>query len=177
MERYDFAIFAKTLKSYYPRETNLLPTKEVIELWFHQLEDLEYNVIMTFLGKWVAVNKWSPSIADIRQGCMSLTNGPVLDWSEAWERVLRTLGKYGRNRAVEALESLDEITRTAVKRLGYTELCNSENIAVDRANFRTIYEELQQREVGDRAIPPKVQAMITQLLDNRLMIEKGTDDD
>ena len=66
MTRIEFATFAMALKTYYPRE-NLLPNEQALELWFRQLQDISYQVAEVGLHKWVALNKWSPSIADIRE--------------------------------------------------------------------------------------------------------------
>ena len=65
MNRKEFALFASALRTYYPRE-KLLPNEQAMELWFNQLQDIPYKVAELTLNKWVATNKWSPSIADIR---------------------------------------------------------------------------------------------------------------
>ncbi len=44
------------------------------------------------------------------------------------------------------MESLDEVTREAVKRLGFQNICLSENIVADRARFAEIYQAIQQRK-------------------------------
>jgi hypothetical protein len=46
----------------------------------------------------------------------------------------------------------------------------SEEIQVDRANFRMIYEQEQQREKQDAQLPPKLKALITNM---PLMLEEG----
>ena len=57
-------------------------------------------------------------------------------------------------RQEEALASMDEVARRAVKRLGWKELCMSENIMQDRANFRMVYEQEQNRAT-ERAMLPE----------------------
>ena len=44
------------------------------------------------------------------------------------------------------MESFDEVTREAVKRLGFQNICLSENIVADRARFAEIYQAIQQRK-------------------------------
>ena len=61
--------------------------------------------------------------------------------------------RYGSYREVEALESLDELTRATVERLGYRSLCLSEEIEMDRANFRRVYETLAERKRRDESMP------------------------
>lgn len=74
MTREEFGVFSSALKTYYPKET-LLPNKAAMELWYRQLQDIPYQIAESALNKWVATNKWSPSIADIRQISSWIING------------------------------------------------------------------------------------------------------
>lgn len=165
----EFAIFASALRTYYPKE-KILPNEQALELWYKQLQDIPYQVAEVTLNKWVAINKWSPSIADIREQATVLIKGEVKEWGDAWQDVLSAMGKYGSYQEQKALDSLDETTRRVVKRLGFRNLCMSEEIQVDRANFRMIYEQEQQREKQDAQLPPKLKALITNM---PLMLEEG----
>lgn len=172
MNRKEFALFASALRTYYPRE-KLLPNEQAMELWFNQLQDIPYKVAELTLNKWVATNKWSPSIADIREQATDLTKGEAKDYGEAWQDVLKAIGKYGAYDEKGALESLDETTRRVVKRLGFRNLCLSEEIQVDRANFRMIYEREIQREKQSAQLPPKLKELITNT--TLLLGEGGTE--
>ena len=55
------------------------------------------------------------------------------------------------------MERLDDITRKCVKRLGFQNLCTSENVIADRANFRMAYEQEQKAEKEIRQLPPALQ--------------------
>ena len=169
MNKKDFAIFASALRTYYPKE-NLLPNEQAMELWYKQLQDIPYPIAELTLNRWVATSKWSPSIADIRQQAISLTRGDGKEWGEAWQDVLTAIKMYGTYREEEALESLDDTTRTVVRRLGFRNLCLSEEIQVDRANFRMIYEQQQQRDKQDAQLPPKLKELIGNM---SLMLEGG----
>lgn len=159
MNKREFAIFASALRTYYPKE-NILPNEQALELWFKQLQDIPYNVAEVTLNKWVAINKWSPTIADIRVGATEIVEGGAKEWGDAWQEVLRAINKYGSYREQEALESLDDVTRQAVKRLGFKNICMSEELQVDRANFRMIYEQEQERKKQDAQLPPKLKELI-----------------
>lgn len=169
MNKKEFALFASALRTYYPKE-NILPNEQALELWYKQLSDIPYKVAEVTLNKWVATNKWSPSIADIREQATSISLGTPKDWGDAWQEVIRAISKYGSYREAEALESLDETTRRVVKRLGFKNICMSEEIQVDRANFRMIYEQLQQRDKQDTQLPQQLKALISNM---PLMIEEG----
>lgn len=159
MNKKEFATFAMALKTYYPRE-NLIPNDKALELWFMQLKDLDYKTIEIVLNKWVATNKWSPSIAEIREAAAEITSPAIPDWGEAWEKVLKVVWHYGSYEPEKAMAELDEITAAAVKRVGYYEICQSTNIAVERANFRDIYNNLAERKKTRQQIAPQILAMI-----------------
>lgn len=162
MTKEEFKLFALALKTYYPKD-GLLPNAQAMDLWYAQLNDLPYEVASTALNKWVATNKWSPTIADIRSTSADLMQGEMPDWGAGWERVVKCIGAYGYNRQDEALETMDEITRQCVKRLGWMNLCSSENLMADRANFRQIYEELSTRKHHQQMIPAEVMERIGQI--------------
>ena len=169
MNKKEFAIFASALRTYYPKE-NILPNEQALQLWFNQLNDIPYDVAEVTLNKWVATNKWSPSIADIREQATDITQGAGKDWGDAWQDVLRAIRLYGSYEELKALESLDETTRKVVKRLGFRNLCFSEDIQVDRANFRMIYEQQLQRDRQDAQLPPRLKAIISNM---PMMLEEG----
>lgn len=162
MNKREFALFVSALRTYYPRE-KLLPNEQAIELWFNQLQDIPYELAEITLNKWVATNKWSPSIADIREQATTITYGEVKDWGEAWREVLKAINDYGSYRELEALESMDERTRRVVDRLGFRNICLSENIDHDRANFRMIYEQLVERDKQDAQLPPRLKELIASM--------------
>jgi hypothetical protein len=165
----EFAIFASALRTYYPKE-KLLPNEQAMELWFKQLQDIPYNVAEVTLNKWVATNKWSPSIADIREQAAGITQGEAKEWGDAWQDVLKAISKYGSYREDEALASFDDITRRVVKRLGFRNLCFSEEIQVDRANFRMMYEQQLQRDKQDAQLPARLKALISNM---PMLLEEG----
>ena len=166
MERREFAVFASALRTYYPRE-NLLPNDHAMELWFRQLEDVPYQLAEVALQKWVATNKWSPSIAEIREMTVSITDGEMPDWGEGWEQVLRAIRRCGSYDQASAMDMLDDVTRKCVERLGYRNLCMSENINQDRANFRMLYEQIAERKKKEAVLP-------TGLLQTISMMRLGT---
>ena len=155
----EFGSFAAALKTYYPKD-NLLPNEQAIELWYAALRDLPYEVASNALMILVQSSKFPPSIAEIREAAAKLIHGETKDWSKAWEEACRAMSRFGRDRKSLAYETLDELTREVVDRLGYRNLCMSENVASDRANFRTIYTELAERRTETSKLSPQIQALI-----------------
>lgn len=159
----EFGQFAAALRTYYSRE-NILPNQQAMELWYRQLQDIPYEVAEAVLSKWVSANKWSPSIADIREGMAAIASGgQTPDWGQGWNQAMEAIRKYGSYDEPSALASLPPLTRETVRRLGYRSLCWSENQVADRANFRQVYEILTKRESEQRKIPLPVRQKIAAL--------------
>ncbi len=162
MDKKQFAAFAMALKTYYPRE-QLLPNQQAMELWFRELCDIPFDVAEMALRKWVATNKWSPSIADLREMTSGIVNGDPMSWGESWEKALEAVRKYGSYNKGKALESLDPITRKCVESIGYMELCMSENIMADRAHYQRIFEVYSKREQTNQRIAAPLLDAISRL--------------
>lgn len=160
MDKREFAIFADAMKTYYPKEKNLLPNDRALELWFDQLSDIPYDVATIGLRKWVAISEWSPSIADVRRMASEVTRPKVKSWGEAWEDVIRSIQRYGHVDPKGAFAMMDDITKKVVRQIGYMNLCMSENQAADRANFRTMYEREAERQAQDAQLPTSLRELI-----------------
>lgn len=146
------------IKTYYPN-TQILPNNAAMELWYQQLQDIPYKVCTLAVNKWVAINKWSPTIADIREYAAGIRRQES-DWSEAWEELMKNIQIYGFYRVAEGKKALSDLTRKTVERIGYVHICNSENIIADRANFRDIYNSLLAREKKQAVLSAGLQAAI-----------------
>lgn len=162
MNKQEFSKWAMALRTFYPKEA-LLPNDMAMELWHRELKDIPYKVAEMALWKWVQTNKWSPSIADVRELAAEIQNPEIPDWGEAWEQVCTAIRRFGSYRQRDALESLDPLTRKTVERLGYLNLCRSENQAADRANFRTLYEMVVKREQTRQQVALPLQESILKL--------------
>lgn len=162
MDKQEFATLAMALRTYYPKE-GILPNKEAMQLWYKELQDIPYTVAELALRKWVATNKWSPSIAELREMTAGIVNGEELTWGEAWENVLKVVRRHGSYGKREALASLDPLTRRCVENIGYMDICMSENIMVERAHFQKIFEIYAKRQQMDRQISQPLLQAISQV--------------
>lgn len=159
MTQQEFATFAMAIKTYYPKE-NILPNQQAMELWYREVQDIPFPVAEAALRKWVVTNKWSPSIADIREMTANIQHGEQMTWGESWEKVLDVIRRYGTYGRREAMEQLDPLTRRCVENIGYVDLCLSENIMVERAHFQRIFEIYAKREITEKQLPNNLQKVI-----------------
>jgi len=151
MNAQEFATIASAIKAAYPN-ANLMPDKQSKEVWYTMLADLEYQLCLAAIKEHISTCKFAPTISEIREKCAGIATTQVYDWGDGWEQVKRAIRKYGMYQEDKALESMDEITRRCTKRLGFKELCLSENVTADRANFRMIYEQVEKQEKEDSVL-------------------------
>ena len=128
------------------------------------LSDIPFPVADAGLRKWAATEKWPPTIAEIRGFCVSAAAGDLPDWGSAWHETLDAIARYGYQGEQAAMDALPPMTREVVRRLGWRQLCVSENQEADRANFRMVYESLAERRTKDRAISPEIQARLDAIM-------------
>ena len=167
MTRAEFAQIQLGICAAYPK-AKMLDSDEAMEVWFKLLEDLDYKVVHNAVMEHISTSVFPPSVAEIRQKCAQRLNPIVTDWGEAWGEVQRAIRKYGSYREEEALESLSGLTAVAVRRMGFKNLCMSENTVADRAHFQRIYEGMVKEEQNSLQLPEFVRT------EKQMMIESNT---
>lgn len=162
MTRDEFKILVKGLKAVYAQPT-FIPDADAFNMWFALIGDLPYEVCNVSIQKYMLTNKFPPTVAEIREMAANVVGGDPLTWGESWERALNAVRRFGSYNKVEALNSLDPLTRKCVESIGYMELCMSENIMVERAHFQKVFEVYQKREQTDKQMPVALQQAISKL--------------
>lgn len=171
----DFKILVKGLKTAYPSE-NFLRDEYALKLWYSLLGDMPYEVLNIAIQKHILTSKFPPTVSELRGLAIGLVEGEERDWGQAWGEVVRLIKKYGYTRPQEAYAEMDNLTLQTVKRLGWENICTSENIAVERANFRQIYEIVKQGESEQVVLPSKVREALIQITGNEMKrLGKGAD--
>lgn len=178
MTREEFKVLVKGMKAIYSQPT-FIPDQDAFNMWFALMGDLPYEVCSVAAQKYMLTNKFPPTVAEIREMCAGVVNGDPLTWGESWERALNAVRKYGSYNKMEALNSLDSITRKCVESIGYMELCMSENIMVERAHFQKIFEVFSKREQTEKQMPLGLQEAITKLqikgMDGQLLLGESNE--
>lgn len=157
----EFAVIAATIKTCYSKE-NILANENAMKLWYDLLKDIPYDVAQEVVKEWISTQRWSPTVADIRELAAKRTNPELPEWSEAWESVINAIGRWGMHREAEALASMPEIAQQAVKRMGWQNICLSENVGVERATFRDIYIVIAKRKERDAQLPESLRITVTE---------------
>ncbi len=164
MNKHEFSQIAGILKTYFPRE-NLLPNKQAMELWYQAIGDIDFLTAQAAVMAYVQSNKFSPSVADIRQWAVKVSGTADYDWSDGWKQVKKAISAYGMYDESGALESMDEATREAVKRLGWQSICQSPADSEEtlRAQFRQVYELATSKKKEAAYLPENLRNQIAGL--------------
>ena len=161
MTREEFAKFSMALKTFYPKD-NIMANEQAMELWYSMLQDIDYKIAEMSLNKWVLTNKWSPTIADIREMAVNVEQGDEITWDESFDEARRMIRKYGYPRQKEALEEMRPITRQVVERMGYMDMCMCEDIEVERGQYRMAFENQAKRNKEYNQLPERLKEQIAE---------------
>lgn len=140
------------------------------DVWHSMLADEPTAMVSAALKKHAATNRFAPSIAEILEGIAGIKRPELIDADEAWGLVMNAIHMYGCYRKSEALASLPPIVASTVRTFGWRELCTSENIAVDRGQFRRAYEIRRNREREKAALPKALLDESARLTNNTQML-------
>ena len=155
----EFKVLAKAMRALWTRD-NFLPDGEAVKTWYLLLQDLPAEVATTAVQKYAMTHSFPPTVAGIRKEAATVLGNEKADWGDAWGKVRKAIGRFGRYSEKEGLESLDDMTRSCVERIGWKTLCESEDETADRANFRMLYEIEAERKEEEALLPENLKKRI-----------------
>lgn len=157
----EFKTLAKGLKSAYTTP-NFLPDEYAIKVWYRFLGDLPCDLATMAVQKYISTNRFPPTIADIREMVADMMTEST-DWSKSWQDVTRYISLYGIPNESKAYDAMDEYTKEAVKRLGWKNLCMSQNQTADRANYRMVYEAIIKEKKDHLSVPENLRLKLSNI--------------
>lgn len=152
MDKQQFATLTIGIKSAYPA-SKILEDNASMDFWYTMLKDIPYEIAENAVMEHICTNIYPPNIAEIRKLCVERCQRPVLSFDEAWGVVQKAMSTYDWRHPQEAFETMDELTLSVVKNLGWSRLCMSENSTADRANFREAYEAKAKKVQNNMQLP------------------------
>lgn len=167
--KYDELIkLVKGMKSIWTKD-DFLPDEYAVRMWYKLLQDIPYEQCNIAIQKLALTSKWPPTVAEVREAAVDI-QAEQTDWSDGWNEVLKAIGRFGMYREEEALASMSGMTREAVRRLGWKQLCQSEmdELTAIRANFRMIFEQKSTKEKEQAMLPDYLKAAIDRIGSNEV---------
>jgi len=154
------------LQANYPRFYADMTTEALqicAETWTLMLSDITCEVATIALQRLIATSKFLPTIAEMRESISAVQNPNLPDAGEAWSEVIQAIRNYGYYNPTEGMASLREPVRQVVQRMGWRDLCMSENSMADRAHFLRIYESMGKRTKEQNQLPTALKETIAQI--------------
>ena len=153
MTKSQAAIIFDTLVDAFPNTKATSGTRELYEKF---LVKLDHDAVKQAVVSLIASDReFIPTIGQVVSATLNITAGPQKRGGEAWAEVMEatgTVGHYGDP------EFADPVTTAVVRAFGWRELCLSQNLASDRAQFIALYDLWagRQREAAQsgHALPP-----------------------
>lgn len=155
----------------YPNSDNYLSAKAVtncVNLWANYFADDDWRIVALAVGKHIALSKWPPSIADIRERMVEITRPDLIPPDEAWTLVsqwFHNTGEYGDDservfppiiaETIAACGGKSTLWNLFRQQYGY-----SGKAGLDRLTFIQLYESRYQRERQRAMIPYGLQSKI-----------------
>lgn len=159
----EFGIIADAIKTYYPRD-NVLPTERAMTLWYDGLKDLPYSIANVALKKYAETNKFSPTIADIREHASQIdprNQANIINENEAWTIVWKAICNSGYHSEEEFAKLPPILQRTVgsprqLKEWAMLEDVDGKAKTVLQTSFQRIFRIEQEREKEKRKLSPDV---------------------
>ena len=147
----EFQTLVRGIKAAYS-STNFMANPDSEKIWYRFLKNIDYPLAEAAAYKHISVCKFPPTISELLDQCSAIAIPDEFNWLDGWKKVQAAIGTYGYYRpkeAIAAIKEKDVVAGEVAERLGWKELCMSENQAVDRANFRQGYERFYERKRED----------------------------
>lgn len=163
----EFVKLVKGMKSIWTYD-NFLPDEYAVKMWYTILKDVPYEEAVIAVQRYANTSRYAPTPADIREQISSMKSDGK-SWADGWEQVLHAIRKFGYYNEKKALESMDELTRSVVKNLGWKQLCMTEQseMMAYRANFRMAYEDKEKRNKEEAKLPQELKEQIIGLFNKQ----------
>lgn len=161
------------LKTAYPSHFSKLSKQDAentINLWASMFAQEDGRMVSYAVKQLIATNVFPPTIAEVRGVLVEAKNGQGLDSIMAWGQVQDAIRRFGYTRGEEALSSMHPATAEVVRRLGWLDLCKSENAIADRAHFIKLFEGKQSKDRQVAMIPPEVKEGISRLVEDKDLV-------
>lgn len=163
MTKAETAKFFAMISALYPRDEAFAnATPEIISVWAAMLADVPFSVAQAGLQAHACTSPFPPAVSDIK-GWLVKFQDDYMDASEAWGLARKAISKYGFYNKTRAKEHLPPEVFAVMERMGYEDMCLSENPDVIRGQFVRLYEANRNRKKEIAQLPPQIREQFMSL--------------
>ena len=137
--------------------------KGMVAVWKNIFKDDDAKLVEFAVQKHISVNKWPPSIAEIREQMVKLQRPDIIPPDVAWTAVSDLLYAESEFFSGNLYNILPEQIARVVETIGWSRLYNlhcgsarGNPDGLDRVAFMDLYKPLYQREIEKAMLPPKM---------------------
>jgi hypothetical protein len=143
--------------------------KATMSIWYKFFEHDDYHTTELAIMKYISESNKTPTVADIRAKIAEIKQPDIsITGSDAWGQVLHAIRYRGIYQEQEALAEMDPIVARIVKRLGWKNLCMSENQMADRAHFIKLWDSETKETKHQAMLPTDIKGKIAELTQNTI---------
>lgn len=137
--------------------------KGMVAVWKNIFKDDDAKLVEFAVQKHISVNKWPPSIAEIREQMVKLQRPDIIPPDVAWTAVSDLLSAESEFFHGDLYRIMPEPIARVVETIGWSRLYNlhcgsarGNPDGLDRVAFMDLYKPLYQREIEKAMLPPKM---------------------
>lgn len=171
MTRDEFSILVKAMKAVYS-DPKFIADKDAFNVWYELLKDIPYEICQAAIHKYLSINRFPPTIADLRQMSMEIVTPEQMNEGEAWSLVYKAISNSSYN-AKEEFEKLPIECQRAVGNPAllreWGSLEKDEVNTVIQSNFMRSYKTECKRTVERNQLSLETREIIQRLADSMSM--------
>ena len=159
----DFMQLMVTLRAAYSSE-KFMPDKESARVWYEMLKDIDYPTLARGVYKLIQSTPYPPTIATIREACVSMQGVAQLSDLEAWALVRKALsnGYYGAEGEFAKLPLLVQKAVGSPANIREMAQASLDSMSVYQAQFLRAYRAEVQRAADLAKLSPQLRQLLTQ---------------
>lgn len=161
----EFGVLVATMRSVYVRD--FIPDEDSFKVWYMLLRDIPYEVASLAVQKYMSVNKYPPTPADIRESAAEIITpkSHTLSDIEAWNLVRKAMknGLYGAEKEYDALPEPVQKAIGSPSYLRSYAMDSNFNEGVAQSNFLKSYRIILQREKDSMKLPSQLRQRIMEI--------------
>lgn len=135
----------------------------LVTAWYAFFKDDDARIVEIAVTKHISVNKWPPSIAEVREQMINLTRPDIIPPDIAWTAVSDLLHAKSEYEHFDLYAVLPEPVARVVETIGWSNLYNlhcgrhrGNKDGMDRVAFMDLYKPAYEREREQAMLPERI---------------------